>query len=215
MLRRVEALDNVTTATGLANIEVEDGRYLTDKLTPRQFAELAGVDIELARLLYQAYGLSVEEYGAIFQDTDDYSVPLLDVFQFLLEQKDKGVIRLSGEQASQVEELQDTLDDGLQQLQGEQWTRMVFTADLPEEGAETYALLDQIRAIAAEYYGDDVVLVGNSTNARDLAASFTGDNLKISVLTVLFVVVILLFTFKSAGLPIPVSYTHLTLPTIA
>ena len=76
---------------------------------------------------------------------------------------------------------------------------MVFTADLPEEGAETYALLDQIRAIAAEYYGDDVVLVGNSTNARDLAASFTGDNLKISVLTVLFVVVILLFTFKSAG----------------
>lgn len=139
VLRRVEALDNVTTATGLANIEVEDGRYLTDKLTPRQFAELAGVDIELARLLYQAYGLSVEEYGAIFQDTDDYSVPLLDVFQFLLEQKDKGVIRLSGEQASQVEELQDTLDDGLQQLQGEQWTRMVFTADLPEEGAETYA----------------------------------------------------------------------------
>ena len=202
VLRRVEALDNVTTATGLANIEVEDGRYLTDKLTPRQFAELAGVDIELARLLYQAYGLSVEEYGAIFQDTDDYSVPLLDVFQFLLEQKDKGVIRLSGEQASQVEELQDTLDDGLQQLQGEQWTRMVFTADLPEEGAETYALLDQIRAIAAEYYGDDVVLVGNSTNAFDLSSSFSGDNLKISVLTVLFVMVILLFTFKSAGLPI-------------
>lgn len=34
VLRRVEALDNVTTATGLANIEVEDGRYLTDKQTP-------------------------------------------------------------------------------------------------------------------------------------------------------------------------------------
>ena len=65
-----------------------------------------------------------------------------------------------------------------------------------------HALLDQIRSIAKAHYGDDVVLVGNSTNARDLAASFTGDNLKISVLTVLFVVVILLFTFKSAGLPI-------------
>ena len=63
---------------------------LTDKTTPRQFAELAGVDIELARLLYQAYGLSVEEYGAIFQNPDDYAVPLIDVFEFLLEQKDKG-----------------------------------------------------------------------------------------------------------------------------
>ena len=41
---------------------------LTDEMTPRQFAELAGVDLELARLLYQAYGLSVEEYGAIFQN---------------------------------------------------------------------------------------------------------------------------------------------------
>lgn len=202
VLRRIEALPGIKNATGLANIEVEEGRMLTDKTTPRQFAELAGVDIELARLLYQAYGLSVEEYGAIFQDPDSYSVPLLDVFQFLLEQKDKGVVNLSGDQAAKVEELQDTLEDGLSQLQGEHWSRLVFTADLPEESEETYALLDQMRAIAAEYYGDDVVLVGNSTNARDLSESFSGDNLKISVLTVLFVMVILLFTFKSAGLPI-------------
>lgn len=202
ILRRVEALDGITEATGLANIEVEDGRYLTDKTNPRQFAELAGVDIELSRLLYQAYGLSVEEYGAVFQDPDDYSVPLLDIFQFLLEQKDKGVVNLTGDQAQRVEELQDTLDMGLKQLQGEHWTRLVFTADLPEEGEETYALLDSIRAIAADYFGDDVVLVGNSTNARDLSDSFSGDNLKISVLTVLFVMVILLFTFQSAGLPV-------------
>ncbi len=52
------------------------------------------------------------------------------------------------------------------------------------------------------YYGDDVILVGNSTNAFDLASSFSGDNMKISILTALFVMVILLFTFKSAGLPI-------------
>ena len=202
VLRRIQALPGVKSALGLANIEVEEGRMLTDKTSPRQFAELAGVDIELARLLYQAYGLSVEEYGAIFQDPDSYSVPLLDVFQFLLEQKDKGVVNLSGDQAAKVEELQDTLDAGLSQLQGEHWSRLVFTADLPEESEETYALLDQMRSIAAEYYGDNVVLVGNSTNARDLSDSFSGDNMKISVFTVLFVMVILLFTFKSAGLPV-------------
>ena len=112
------------------------------------------------------------------------------------------MVNLTGDQAQRVEELQDTLDMGLKQLQGEHWTRLVFTADLPEEGEETYALLDSIRAIAADYFGDDVVLVGNSTNARDLSDSFSGDNLKISVLTVLFVMVILLFTFQSAGLPV-------------
>ncbi len=202
ILERVSQLPQVTQATGLANIEVEDGRMLTDEMTPRQFSELAGVDIELADLLYQAYGLSVEEYGAIFQDPDDYSVPLIDVFEFLLEQKDKGVVNLTGEQADKVDDLQEQLDVGLEQLRGEHWSRLVFIADVPTEGDETYALLDEIRAIAQEYYGDNVILVGNSTNAFDLASSFSGDNLKISILTALFVMVILLFTFKSAGLPI-------------
>ena len=202
ILERVALLPQVTEATGLANIEVEDDWMLTDELNPRQFSELAGVDIELARLLYQAYGLSVEEYGAIFQDQDDYSVPLIDVFEFLLEQKDKGVVNLTGEQADKVDDLQEQLDVGLEQLRGEHWSRLVFVADVPTEGDDTYALLDQIRAIAQTYYGDDVILVGNSTNAFDLANSFASDNLKISILTALFVMVILLFTFKSAGLPI-------------
>ncbi len=202
VLERVSQLPQVTQATGLANIEVEDGRMLTDEMNPRQFSELAGVDIELARLLYQAYGLSVEEYGAIFQDPDDYSVPLIDVFEFLLDQKDKGVVNLTGEQADKVDDLQERLDVGLEQLRGEHWSRLVFVADVPTEGDETYALLDEIRSIAQEYYGDDVILVGNSTNSFDLASSFSGDNMKISILTALFVMVILLFTFKSAGLPI-------------
>ena len=202
ILERAAQLPQVTQATGLANIEVEEGRMLTDQMTPRQFSELAGVDIELARLLYQAYGLSVEEYGAIFQDPDDYAVPLIDVFEFLLEQKDKGVVSLTADQARKVDELQEQLDVGLEQLRGEHWSRLVFIADVPTEGEEAQALLEQLRAIARDEYGDDVLLVGNSTNALDLASSFSRDNLKISVLTALFVMVILLFTFKSAGLPI-------------
>lgn len=102
------------------------------------------------------------EYGAVFQDPDDYAVPLVDVFEFLCEQKDKGVVKLTDDQEEKVDDLQETLDQGLEQLRGEHWSRLVFTADVPEEGEETYALLDQIRAIAGSYYGDDVVLVGNS-----------------------------------------------------
>lgn len=201
ILAEISALPEIDKAQGLANTEAE-GHMLTDKLKPRQFAELAGVDIEMARLLYQAYGLEHEEYGAIFQNPDDYEIPLVDSFQFLCEQKDKGVIKLEGEQAEMVDDLQEQLDIGLPQLQGERWSRLVFIADVPEESPQTFALLDQMRAIAAQYYGDDVLLVGNSTNARDLSESFSSDNLKISVLTALFVMVILLFTFKSAGLPI-------------
>lgn len=202
ILRQVESLEPVTQVTGLASIEVEDGRMLTDTMNPRQFAELAGVDVELARLLYQAYGLSVEEYGAIFQEPDEYAVPLLDIFEFLVEQIDKGVVTLDEEQAEKVDDLREQLDMGIEQLRGENWSRLVFVADTPTEGAETYDLLDEIRAIGHTYYGDSVILVGNSTNAFDLSSSFSQDNAKISILTALFVMVILLFTFKSAGLPL-------------
>ena len=202
ILRQVESLEPVTQVTGLANIEVEDGRMLTDTMNPRQFAELAGVDVELARLLYQAYGLSVEEYGAIFQEPDEYAVPLLDIFEFLVEQIDKGVVTLDEEQAEKVDDLREQLDMGIEQLRGENWSRLVFVADTPTEGVKTYDLLDEIRAIGQTYYGDNVILVGNSTNAFDLSSSFSQDNAKISILTALFVMVILLFTFKSAGLPL-------------
>ena len=202
ILKKVQNLDNVTSALGLANIEVDDNTMLTDEMTPRQFSELAGVDMNLCRMLYRAYGLSVEEYGAIFQDVDKYEAPLLSVFEFLLEQRDKGVVSLTGEQAEKVEDLETQLDRGLKQLRGENWSRLVFTANLGTEDPETYELMDQMRAIAQKEYGEDVILVGNSTNAYDLSQSFSGDNMKISVLTALFVMAILLFTFRSAGLPI-------------
>ena len=53
-----------------------------------------------------------------------------------------------------------------------------------------------------KYYEDDYYLVGNSTSSRDLSASFETDNLVISVLSALFVIVVLLFTFQSVGLPV-------------
>ena len=45
-------------------------------------------------------------------------------------------------------------------------------------------------------------MVGNSTSDYDQSVSFARDNVIISVLTVVFVILVLLFTFKSAGLPV-------------
>lgn len=201
VIRRVNSLPNVVGALGLASVKIDDEHVLTDKFTPRQFAELADIDIELSRLLFQAYGFANEEYSAVFQDVDDYSAPLINVFRFLLEQRDLGVVSLSAEQNRMLDELNGTLQDALIQLEGENWSRIVFTVDLPDEGEETVKLLDDMRNIASDYYGSEPVLVGNATVALDLNTSFSNDNIKINLLTALFVMIILLFTFQSVGLP--------------
>ena len=80
---------------------------------------------------------------------------------------------------------------------------MVVYLNLPEETDETFAFVNRMHDIIGKYYDkDSFYVVGNTTSAMDLSSSFGEDNLLISVLSALFVILVLLFTFKSAGLPV-------------
>ena len=202
ILKRLEAMDEVDTALGLANVEVsEDGGYiLVDKLSPREFSEVAEVDLDLVRALYQFYALEEKQYSAFMKNLEDYRISIIDMVDFIYEQKEKGGIEFDDELSEEIDDLYDAMCDAREQLEGEEYDRLVFTLKGPVEGEETFAVIDRIRAMAQEYY-DKVYVVGDATSNYDLSASFRRDNVIISVLTALFVGIILLFTFQSAGLP--------------
>ena len=202
ILKRLEAMDEVDTALGLANVEVsDDGKYiLVDKLSPRDFSEVAGVDLDVVRALYQFYAFDREQYSAFMKNLDDYRVSIIDMIDFIYQQKEKGGIEFDEEMSEEIDDLYKAVCDARVQLEGEGYDRLVFTLRGPVEGAETFAVIDRIREIALEYY-DEVYVVGDATSNYDLSTSFQRDNVIISVLTALFVGLILLFTFQSAGLP--------------
>ena len=79
---------------------------------------------------------------------------------------------------------------------------MLLFTNLEEEGAKTFEWLDKLHEIIYKYYPEGAYVVGDSTSDYDLASSFSTDNLMVSILSALFVLVILVFTFKSAGLPV-------------
>lgn len=101
-----------------------------------------------------------------------------------------------------IGDMLDQLEMARTQMQSENYTRMVVYLNLPEESEETYAFLAHMRDIMGKYYDGDYYIVGNSTSSRDLSESFVADNLIISLLSVFFVILVLLFTFQSAGLPV-------------
>jgi hypothetical protein len=202
LLIRYEELPYVSSALGLANQKISDDYVLTDALTPRQFAELIDLDVEVVNVLYSAYAYDEGQYGPIITDISDYSVPIIDMFMFLYDQYKQGYVTLSADMEETLNDLYDKLYDAELQLKGEEYTRLVLTLDMPVEGDATYTAMEEIRNIAARHYGEDVILVGNSTSTHDLQSSFANDNLIISILTALFVLIILLFTFQSAGLPV-------------
>ncbi len=203
VLRDLEALEEVNSCMGLANIEAMDGYILTGQLTPREFAELIDLDVEVADLLYSAYAVDHSNFGALLSGISEYKVPLIDMFLFIYDQKESGNVTLE-------EDLEETLTDAYSQISiarnqllGPEYSRFVLKLSVPVEGEETYAVLEKIRNTVARYYNsDDIVLAGNSTSNKDLSSSFGTDNTIITVLTALFVMIILLFTFQSAGLPV-------------
>ena len=203
LLDRLESYDQVDYAMGLSNVEVTDGYTLTDSLTPRQFSEMTDLDYDLVCLLYTAYAAEGEEYGRIVGGLNDYAVPLMDMFFFAYDKVEEGYVNLDEEQQADLDDLYQQLSDARKQLLGDTYTRMLISLDLPEEGEETFAFLQTIHREAERYYdADHVYLVGDSTSDYDLSVSFARDNVMISVLSVVFVIIVLLFTFQSVGLPL-------------
>ena len=202
ILQRLETYPEVKSTMGLSNIEAMDGYMLTDSVTPRQLSELVGLDYEVAQVLYSAYAMEHNQYGELISGIDEYGVPMFDMFIYLKDELDARNISFEGNDMEMISELFTQLEKAQSQLQNENYSRMVVYLTLPEEGDETYAFLEKIRSIIGEYYEDDYYVVGNSTSSRDLASSFGTDNLLINILSAFFVIVVLLFTFQSAGLPV-------------
>ena len=203
LLDRLESYDQVDYAMGLSNVEVMDGYTLTDAMTPRQFSEMTDLDYDLVCLLYTAYAAEGEEYGRIVGGLNDYAVSLMDMFFFAYDKVEEGYVNLDEEQQADLDDLYQQLSDARKQLLGDTYTRMLISLDLPEEGEETFAFLQTIHREAERYYdADHVYLVGDSTSDYDLSVSFARDNVMISVLSVVFVIIVLLFTFQSVGLPL-------------
>ena len=202
ILKELEELPDVTKAVGLANQEAMDGYMLTDALTPRQFSELANMDYEVASLLYSAYAVNDSQYGEFVNGLSNYKVPLYDMFMFVKDEMRKGNVTFSGDTQETLDDLFDQLDKAQIQLQSDRYSRLVAYLDLPEESDETFEFLDQAHAIIAKYYSCDYYVVGNSTSAKDLSSTFGEDNMLISVLSALVVILVLLFTFTSAALPV-------------
>ncbi len=207
LLERMEKMPQVDSAMGLANIEAMDGYVLTDALTPRQFAELTDMDIEVVRLAYAAYAADKEDYGQIVGSVTgsaitNYSVPLIDMFTFIYNEKEAGYVTLDDELNDKIDDLHKQLEDAKKQLGTEEYSRMLLYTNVPEEGAQTFEFLDELHEVVREYYPEGSYIVGDSTSDYDLSNVFSTDNLMVSILSFLFVLVILVFTFKSAGLPV-------------
>lgn len=203
LISELESCQEVSRIQGLANIEAMGGYTLTDRLTPRQFSELIDLDYEVAELVYTAYAVNDEDYAKVINGLETYKVPLIDMFMFVYEEVEEGYVTLDDETMETLEDAYNAMTFGKNQLQGEDYSRILVYLNLPEEDDATFDFIDVMRTKAQKYYPDgEVFCVGTSVSDYDLKKCFSRDNMVVSVVSILAVLVVLLFTFKSAGMPV-------------
>ena len=202
LLEEFEARPEVDHAQGLANTPALGGYMLTDALTPRQFSELIDLDYEVAELIYTAYAVDDEDYGKAVNGLSEYKVPLIDMFMFVYQEVEEGYVTLDDDMKKTLDDAYKLMNFGKTQLQGENYSRMLVYLDMPEdEQDKIYEFIDEMHVMAAEYY-DECITAGESVSEYDLKKAFSRDNLVVNIVSILAVLVVLLFTFKSTGMPV-------------
>lgn len=202
LLDALSALPEVKSAVGIAGTEAAGGYRLADAVDYRTFAQLSGADSTSAQALFALYAAENGAAQTAAQDLSGYQVPLLKLFEFLNDKIADGAVTLSAAQAAQVTALSSQLERASAQLEGTSYHRLVLTLAAASDGDETFALLDRIHAVVHQYYPTDSYLVGDAMSAYGSEQTFTQDNVMVSAMSILMVMLVLLFTFRSLGMPI-------------
>lgn len=82
------------------------------------------------------------------------------------------------------------------------YTRLVLSVDAEYEGEETFALVEEIRSVAEEYYPGEWYLAGEGVSTYDLMDTITADMVKVNLVSIGAVFLVLLVTLRSVTLPV-------------
>ena len=100
---------------------------------------------------------------------------------------------------TKVSDAKTTISDAKELLVGKDYNRAIFNTTLDAEGDETYSF---IRAVKDHMNGKNAYIIGDSPMALEMSESFDGEMNLITILTMIFIFVVVAFTFKSILIPI-------------
>ncbi len=144
-------------------------------------------------LLYELYGSR-----HLYDDTWK-----MDLMQFVSHLDDEMISRPAFAQAMDEEDITDVhemradLDEAAEKLRGEHYGRMMITADLDEDSDETRRFMDQMTGWSDDCFGHPYYLIGTTPMAYETSQTFHSELNRVTLLTALFVFIIVLLTFRN------------------
>ena len=139
-------------------------------------------------------------YGSLYNYDENWTLTLEQFINFLSDEilpDSRFAKRIDDETRNKITDGRKAIDDAKEMLVGSKYYRMLIETNLPSEGEMTFAFIKGLKDELGPKNNVDYYLLGDSAMAYEMSQSFSGEMDMITVITMLAIFAVVVFTFKS------------------
>jgi len=170
---------------------------MMQEVSSEEFAAYTGLDITSSEMLF-------EYYDATQGDKPEGTIKIYDFIGFVsdyLAENEQFKPFIDDEMMAKLQSAKSDMDDGLKQLVGSEYSRLIITVSLPEESEETFAYIKNLEKELNDSSLGNHYLVGSSVIAYEMYESFPKEMNLITILTAIAIFLVVLIAFRSLSIP--------------
>lgn len=221
LVKYVESFDLIdkSQTTALATINVysfidadsSETLYLTDEVSKKDIGDLidkipsdAGVNPLIIKPIIEGwFDDYVKNYLPEGTKPSKAKVRLIDLLDFAVREKFDAISRFIGDDPEKLAYLEQVkqISFAKANLESENYSRIMFNINGGVEDDDVFELVKTLKTGVSDFY-EERYITGESVVCYEMSEYFMKDNLMVCLFTDLFILVILLITFRNISLPI-------------
>lgn len=221
LVKYVESFDLIdksqTTALSTINVysfidaDSSETLYLTDEVSKKDIGNLidkipsdAGVNPLILKPIIEGwFDDYVKKYLPEGTKPSKAKVRLIDLLDFAVREKFDAISRFIGDDPEKLAYLEQVkqISFAKANLESENYSRITFNINGGVEDDDVFELVKTLKSGVSDFY-EERYITGESVVCYEMSEYFMKDNLMVCLFTDLFILVILLITFRNISLPI-------------
>lgn len=221
LVKYVESFDLIdksqTTALSTINVysfidaDSSETLYLTDEVSKKDIGDLidkipsdAGVSPLIIKPIIEGwFDDYVKKYLPEGTKPSKAKVRLIDLLDFAVREKFDAISRFIGDDPEKLAYLEQVkqISFAKANLESENYSRITFNINGGVEDDDVFELVKTLKSGVSDFY-EERYITGESVVCYEMSEYFMKDNLMVCLFTDLFILVILLITFRNISLPI-------------
>lgn len=221
LVKYVESFDLIdksqTTALSTINVysfidaDSSETLYLTDEVSKKDIGDLidkipsdAGVSPLIIKPIIEGwFDDYVKKYLPEGTKPSKAKVRLIDLLDFAVREKFDAISRFIGDDPEKLAYLEQIkqISFAKANLESENYSRITFNINGGVEDDDVFELVKTLKSGVSDFY-EERYITGESVVCYEMSEYFMKDNLMVCLFTDLFILVILLITFRNISLPI-------------